>query len=98
MAKSTLSQELLRGFLLLDLLANAAFLFFDFRGNSIAKILELENRPKLDFGAAIERSAFEPFHCFFHRTNLPQPKTGNDLFRLGTLPVNHGSSVTRECP
>ena len=69
----------LRRFLLLDLLANASFLFPELGSELRAKVLELENLANLDLSSAIEWSAFEPLHRFFHRSDLPQPEAGNEF-------------------
>src|SRR5436190_22160149 len=81
----------LRSFwLLFDLLADAVFLLAEFGGEFGAEVFGFEDGADFDFGSAVEGSAFQPFQGFVHRSHLPEPEAGDQLFGVGEGAVGDG--------
>src|SRR5262249_37626613 len=62
----------------------------------LTEIGSFKYRPNLDFRAAIERGALEPFDRLLDRSHLPHPVAGNQFLALGERPVDYGSRLARE--
>src|SRR5262249_13205050 len=62
----------------------------------LTEIGSFKYRPNLDFRAAIERGALQPFDRLLDRSHLPHPVTGNQFLGLGERPVDYGSRLARE--
>src|ERR671912_2390450 len=54
------------------------------------EIVGLENLAQFDF-AFLEWTALKPFNGLFHRAQLPDPETGNELLGLGKRSVDHSA-------
>src|SRR5882762_8189796 len=85
---------LLRGYLR----AQALFLLSELGRELGAEVLRLEHLADLDFGLSLEGigTALDPFDRLRLGLHLPQPETGDQLFRLGEGPVDHGALRARE--
>src|SRR6267143_6214216 len=85
---------LLRGYLR----AQALFLLSELGRELGAEVLRLEHLADLDLGLSLEGigAALDPFDRLRLGLHLPQPETGDQLFRLGKGPVDHGALRARE--
>src|SRR5882762_4845688 len=85
---------LLRGYLR----AQALFLLSELGRELGAEVLRLEHLADLDLGLSFEGigAALDPFDRLRLGLHLPQPETGDQLFRFGERPVDHGALRARE--
>src|SRR3546814_199854 len=72
-----------RGVLRGETFALAQFLRAQFRRHLPGEVVHLEHPAQLDFGAAVERRALQPFNRFLLRADLPDPVAGNQFLGLG---------------
>src|SRR6266436_8405170 len=79
-----------------DLLAQALFLFPEFRSELGAEVVGFEHLANFDLRPTVEGTALEPLDRLFHRPYLPQPEAGDQLLGLGERPVSHGLLPSRE--
>src|SRR5918993_5279921 len=79
----------------LCLRAQTVLLRTELRREFGAEIIGLENLPQFDL-AFLKWTALEPLDRLFHRAQLPDPKTSNELlgFRKGS--VDHSALGSRE--
>src|SRR6266446_11005561 len=88
LSRSVTRLLLLRG----QLRAQALLLLPEFGSEFGAEVLGLEHLANLDLGLPAEGigAALDPFDRLFLGLHVPQPETGDQLFRFGEGPVNHG--------
>src|SRR6266705_1007934 len=78
--------------------AQALLLLPQLGGEFRAEVLRFEHLANLDLGLPAEGigAALDPFDRLFLGLHLPQPETGDQLFRFGEGPVDHGPFAARE--
>src|SRR4029079_7439129 len=64
--------------------------------HALAELVELEDGPDLDLGAAVERGLLEPLHGFVDRLHLPDPVAGDQLLGLGERSIDDGALLAGE--
>src|SRR5687768_7229186 len=67
----------------------ALFLRAQLRCQLVPEILGLEDRPNLNFRAALERRFLEPLHGFVHGAHFPDPETCDQLLRIRKRPIEY---------
>src|SRR5437879_11542295 len=78
--------------------AQALLLLPQLGGEFRTEVLRFEHLANLDLGLPAEGigAALDPFDRLFLGLHLPQPETGDQLFRFGEGPVDHGPLAAPE--